>query len=237
MKHAEPWLLRLAHWLHRPASSRLAMRFRALTLAGAVAVAVAGVALAWAGVPAEIERGRHRAERAIRLAGVSVEQAAESTADRTAAAGKFPGRDRVWWSRIGHGGSVATIRWGIELSDVGLSRSAPRTVEKGPHSRRGAAARMNDAARSARPNLVLTQPIEMRMNRDDCRASVPTSASRYGDDFDTLTKISFDDIRGRRSPGIRGVGDVSGEQITGQPVLQVKVDPEAIARFGVCYPR
>ena len=30
-----------------------------------------------------------------------------------------------------------------------------------------------------------------------------------------------------------GVGEVTGEQLTGQPILQVRVDPQAIARYGV----
>ena len=33
--------------------------------------------------------------------------------------------------------------------------------------------------------------------------------------------------------GIKGVGEVTGEQLTGQPVLQVRMDPQAIARYGV----
>ena len=31
---------------------------------------------------------------------------------------------------------------------------------------------------------------------------------------------------------MRGAGEVTVEQLTGQPVLQVKLDPQAIARFG-----
>jgi len=33
--------------------------------------------------------------------------------------------------------------------------------------------------------------------------------------------------------GIEGRSEVTGEQLTGQPVLQVRVDPQAIARYGV----
>ena len=32
---------------------------------------------------------------------------------------------------------------------------------------------------------------------------------------------------------IEGRGEVTGEQLTGQPVLQVRLDPQAIERFGI----
>jgi len=76
-----------------------------------------------------------------------------------------------------------------------------------------------------------SQPIEMRMNEMIAGIRSDIGIKVYGDDFDTLVRVS-DDIQ-KVLVGIPGVGDVSGEQITGQPVLQVKVDPDAIARFGV----
>ena len=53
----------------------------------------------------------------------------------------------------------------------------------------------------------------------------------FGDDFDVLVEKAQEIEAVLRS--IPGSADVSTEQITGQPVLQIKVDQEQIARYGV----
>ncbi|MGE0432139.1 MAG: efflux RND transporter permease subunit, partial [Planctomycetota bacterium] len=53
----------------------------------------------------------------------------------------------------------------------------------------------------------------------------------FGDDFDTLVVKAgeIEDVLKR----VRGAADVSVEQVTGQPVLQVRINQDAIARYGV----
>ncbi len=53
----------------------------------------------------------------------------------------------------------------------------------------------------------------------------------FGDDFDTLVDAAQDIERVLRS--IDGSADVAVEQITGQPVLQIKIRQDEIARYGV----
>jgi cobalt-zinc-cadmium resistance protein CzcA len=53
----------------------------------------------------------------------------------------------------------------------------------------------------------------------------------FGDDFDELVRLS--DAVQRILITIPGAADVSGEQITGQPTLQVAVDQQKIARHGI----
>jgi cobalt-zinc-cadmium resistance protein CzcA len=53
----------------------------------------------------------------------------------------------------------------------------------------------------------------------------------YGDDFATLERIAID--LERMLGTVPGASDVSREQLTGQPVLRLRVDPEATARTGV----
>lgn len=232
IKEREPWLVRLAHSLYRPALN-FALRFRALTLAGAVLlVTVAGVvALRMGGEFLPKLKEGAIVLNVIRLAGVSVEQAAASNSHiERLLLENFPDEIARVWSRIGTA-EVATDPMGIELSDVFISLT-PREQWKKARTQEGLAARMNDVLRDQPGlNLVLTQPIEMRMNEMIAGVRGDVAIKIYGDNFDTLTKTS-DDIQ-KVLTQISGVGDVSGEQITGQPVLQVKVDPEAIARFGV----
>jgi cobalt-zinc-cadmium resistance protein CzcA len=53
----------------------------------------------------------------------------------------------------------------------------------------------------------------------------------YGDDFDILTAKSREIAKAIE--GIQGASDVSSEQLTGQPVLQIRVNSDAIARYGI----
>jgi cobalt-zinc-cadmium resistance protein CzcA len=76
-----------------------------------------------------------------------------------------------------------------------------------------------------------SQPIEMRMNEMIAGVRGDVAVKVYGDDLDVLAEQSerIQHILSR-CPGAR---EVSGEQVSGQPVLQVRVNPEASARHGV----
>jgi cobalt-zinc-cadmium resistance protein CzcA len=76
-----------------------------------------------------------------------------------------------------------------------------------------------------------SQPIEMRMNEMIAGVRGDVAIKIYGDDLEELRRLS-DEVLAVLE-GVDGTGEVSGEQISGQPVLQVRIDPEAIARFGV----
>jgi len=71
----------------------------------------------------------------------------------------------------------------------------------------------------------------MRMNELVAGIRSDIGIKIYGDDLETLRQVSdrvqmvLSDIPGR--------GEVSVEQLVGQPVLQVRVDPQATERFGV----
>ncbi len=53
----------------------------------------------------------------------------------------------------------------------------------------------------------------------------------FGDDFDTLIAKGAEIQKIVES--IQGAADVNTEQITGQPMLQIKVDQEQVARYGI----
>lgn len=79
--------------------------------------------------------------------------------------------------------------------------------------------------------MVFTQPIEMRLNEMAAGIRSDVGIKIFGDDFDELVRLS-DEIQ-RILMTIPGAADVSGEQITGQPILQVVVDQRKIARHGI----
>ena len=57
------------------------------------------------------------------------------------------------------------------------------------------------------------------------------AAILFGDDFDVLVAKAAEIERVLKS--IPGAADVSAEQVTGQPVLQIRVKQDEIARYGV----
>jgi cobalt-zinc-cadmium resistance protein CzcA len=79
--------------------------------------------------------------------------------------------------------------------------------------------------------VAFSQPIEMRMNELMAGIRSDIGIKIYGDDLEVLRQLS-DQVQ-KVLGGIEGRGDVTGEQLSGQPVLQVRVDPRATERFGV----
>jgi cobalt-zinc-cadmium resistance protein CzcA len=79
--------------------------------------------------------------------------------------------------------------------------------------------------------LAMTQPIEMRMNEMISGVRSDVAAILFGDDFDVLVKKAAEIERVLKSTP--GATDVSTEQVTGQPVLQIRVNQDEIARHGI----
>jgi cobalt-zinc-cadmium resistance protein CzcA len=79
--------------------------------------------------------------------------------------------------------------------------------------------------------VAFSQPIEMRLNELIAGIRSDIGIKIYGDDLEQLRLLS-DEVQ-RVLGAIKGVGEVTGEQLTGQLILQVRMDPQAIARYGV----
>ncbi len=79
--------------------------------------------------------------------------------------------------------------------------------------------------------VLFTQPIEMRMNEMIGGIRADVGVKIFGDDFDKLVELSEQVADALRA--IPGAADVAPEQITGQSILRVTIDNEAISRHGV----
>jgi cobalt-zinc-cadmium resistance protein CzcA len=120
---------------------------------------------------------------------------------------------------------------GIELTDFFIALK-PRERWKRAGTQRELIEQMRTVfGRVPGMTAAFSQPIEMRMNEMIAGVRGDVAVKVYGDDLETLASLS-DRIQQVLS-AIEGATEVSGEQMTGQPVLEVKVDPEASARFGV----
>ncbi len=167
----------------------------------------------------------------IRLAGISVDEStAYNTRIEQLLKENFPDEIRHVWSRIGTA-EVATDPMGTELTDIFVSLSPRDQWTKADSQSELVAAMQEEVADLPGLNIVFTQPIEMRLNEMVSGIRSDLGIKIYGDDFDELVRIS-DDIQ-RVLLTVPGATDIAVDQLTGQPTLQVRVDQQAIARYGV----
>lgn len=232
IKEREPWVVRWAHRVYAPILE-LALRFRAPTLVGAmVLVALAGWAAARTGGEFLPKLGEGTlVVNVIRLAGVDVGEAtASNTLLEQLILDEFPDEVERAWSRLGTA-EIATDPMGIELTDIFLTLK-PRGEWKRARTQQELAAEIERSLRDFPGiNAVLTQPIEMRMNEMIAGIRSDIGIKIYGDDLETLRQLS-DQVQDVLLD-IPGAGEISGEQITGQPMLEVAVDVDSIARYGI----
>ncbi len=232
VKDTEPWLLRLTHRFYSPVLE-MAMRFRKSVIVGAL-VLLAGTLFLASRMGGEFlpKLGEGAiVGTTVRVAGVSVEEAV-AVNDRIEKLLLSEFRDEIAniWTRLGSA-EIATDPMGIELSDFFLALK-PRDQWKKAHTQAELVEEMRKLfVRIPGLRVAFSQPIEMRMNELVAGIRSDIGIKIYGDDLDTLRQLS-DDVQ-KVLGGIEGRGEVTGEQLTGQPVLQVRVDPQAIARFGV----
>jgi cobalt-zinc-cadmium resistance protein CzcA len=228
----EPWLVRLAHRLYAPVLDLVLAR-RGPVLLVAIAMVAGG---AWLATRLGGEFLPKLGEQAlavstVRLAGVSVEEAVtlNDRLERELLT-EFSSEIEHIWTRLGTA-EVATDPMGIELSDFFIALK-PRHEWKKARTQPELVEAMR-AVFNKVPGMTaaFSQPIEMRMNEMIAGVRGDVAIKIYGDDLAELARLS-DEVQAVLN-GIAGASEVTGEQITGQPVLQVKVDPDAIARFGV----
>jgi len=228
----EGWLTRGAKRLYRP-SLRFAIRRPRWVVAGAVVLLVFGVGLA-SRIGSEfvprLSEGSI-AVNAIRLAGVSLDESVRYGGRmEQLLLERYPDEVRHVWVRTGTA-EVATDPMGIELSDMYVMLT-PRSEWTRADTQDELVADMN-ATLSQLPGmrLVFTQPIEMRVNEMVAGIRADLGVKLFGDDLDVLREKAAE-IEGLLRT-VPGNADVYLEQITGQPVLEVRVDMDAIARHGL----
>ena len=167
----------------------------------------------------------------VRLAGIDLEESIRyNTQMEKTLLAAFPDEIQYVWSRIGTA-EVATDPMGVELSDLFI------TLKPREHWKRAATqAELTELVQKELRSLpgqrvAMTQPIEMRLNEMISGVRSDVAAILYGDDFDVLVKKAAEIERVVKS--IPGAVDVSTEQVTGQPVLQIRVNQDEIARYGI----
>jgi cobalt-zinc-cadmium resistance protein CzcA len=167
----------------------------------------------------------------VRLAGVSIDESVRygTRIERTLLSA-FPDEIERVWTRTGTA-EVATDPMGVELSDVFITLKDKKRWKKAGSQDELVVALETRLSSMPGMRMVFTQPIEMRVNEMIAGVRSDVGVKLFGDDFATLRAKSREIEQVMRDT--RGAADVFAEQVTGQPVLQIEVDREAIARHGI----
>ncbi len=232
IKERDPWFLRVAKGIYAPIV-RFAIRRRRAVLVAALVLLSGGALLAtFIGsefIPRLSEGGI--VINTVRLSGVSLEESVRYGSQlEKVILEKYADEVEDVWIRTGTA-EVATDPMGIELSDVFITLT-PRSEWTRAKTQDDLVDLMSDEL-SGLPGmrLIFTQPIEMRVNEMIAGIRTDIGIKIFGDDLETLRDLA--EQVGEITGSIPGSADVYVEQITGQPILQARVNQDAIARHGV----
>ncbi len=167
----------------------------------------------------------------VRLASVSLEESVRygTQIERALLAG-FPDEIERVWTRTGSA-EIATDPMGVELSDVFVQLRPPDRWQRAETQAELVAAMQRELSGLPGMRMVFTQPIEMRVNEMVAGVRADLGVKLFGDDLEVLRRKAAEVQAILES--IPGASDVTTEQVTGQPILQIAVDRQAAARHGV----
>jgi cobalt-zinc-cadmium resistance protein CzcA len=233
IEHREPLLMRGIKRLYLPVL-KLAMRHKAAVIGLALSMLLAAVMIALSLGSEFVPRLSEGAlaVSVVRRTGTDLENSVKyNTLMEKALLAEFAHEIQHVWSRIGTA-EIATDPMGTELTDMFLALK-PQNLWTKARSQAELTAKIERFLRDM-PGQKLTflQPIEMRMNEMITGSRADVAVQVYGDDLNTLVaQAARVEAMLKEIPGAT---DVSTEQMAGlQPVLQIKLDQEQLARYGV----
>jgi len=232
LEEKEVFLVRAAKRVYRPLLGMvLRHRLPVLGLAAAV-VFVAGLMAKGFGT----EFVPQLSEGAIvvgilRVPGTSLEQsAAMNTEIEKYVLANYPEVKNVW-SRVGEP-EINTDAGSPESTDMYITLKPRDQWRPHIHTQGDLVNIMAKDLRRFKGQVIwFTQPIEMRVNEMLTGSRADLSLKLFGDDLDTLiAKSSELEAVLRKIPGC---ADLAIEQVTGQPILQVRLRQDELARYGI----
>ncbi len=230
--HPEPRLVMWLKRLYEPVLGWALARTR-LVLGGAVVLVVVA-ALAATRLGSEFVPRLSEGTvviNTVRLAEVSLSESIRiGTQIEKVLLTRFPDEVRRVWTRTGTA-EIATDPMGLELSDVFVTLS-PREQWKRARTQEELVAEMKaELGDLPGMRMAFLQPIEMRVNEMIAGIRSDVGIKVFGDDLDVLKALARQVESAIRT--IAGAADVTVEQMTGQPVLELVIDRSAIARYGI----
>eukprot|EP00456_Euglypha_rotunda_P006221 TRINITY_DN1105_c0_g1_i1.p1 TRINITY_DN1105_c0_g1~~TRINITY_DN1105_c0_g1_i1.p1 ORF type:complete len:1054 (-),score=257.18 TRINITY_DN1105_c0_g1_i1:623-3784(-) len=233
LEEREPFLMRVAHAIHYPIL-QFAMHHKVAVMGFAASVLILAFGMIAPNLGSEFVPRLSEGAIAIgvvRLAGTDLEESVRfNTEMERVILTSFSDEVEHVWSRVGTA-EIATDPMGVELTDTFVTLK-PRSKWKRAKTQAELTTLLNRALRDMPgQRLAYSQPIEMRINEMVSGVRSDLGVKLFGDDFDVLVKKAGEIEAVLKA--IPGNADVNTEQVTGQPMLQIKVDQEQIARYGV----
>jgi len=233
IEEREPFLMRVAHAIHYPIL-QFAMHHKLAVMGFAACVLTLAFGMIAPNLGSEFVPRLSEGAIAIgvvRLAGTDLDESIRyNTEMERVILATFPDEVENVWSRVGTA-EVATDPMGVELTDTFITLK-PRSQWKKAHTQAELTVAIDRALRDMPgQKLAYSQPIEMRINEMVSGVRSDLGVKLFGDDFDVLVAKATEMETIINS--IDGAADVSVEQVTGQPMLQIKVNQEQVARYGV----
>ena len=231
IKEKESPIVRGALYLYRPVLAA-SLQFRWLVVSCALAlVLVCGWFAKDLGtefVP-NLDEG-DIAMHALRIPGTSLEQAVQMQEQLEADIAKLPEVERVF-AKIGTA-EVATDAVPPSVADNFIILK-PRHEWPDPKKSKNVLVSELEAQVTPIPGnrYEFLQPIQMRFNELIAGVRAELAIKVFGDDFDTL--IALGDEIEKVINQVPGAADIAVEQATGLPVLTIRPNREALARYGL----
>src|SRR5262245_48708525 len=227
----ENWFMRLSSRLYAPLLDASIHHRGVVALAAVIVVVLTGLVATRMGgefIPS-LDEG-DIAMHALRIPGTSLSQAMEMQKSLEAAIREFPEVKEVF-SKVGTA-EVATDPMPPNVADNFIMLK-PR--EQWPNPERSKAdlvaaieKRVEDVPGN---NYEFTQPIQMRFNELISGVRSDVGIKVFGDNLDTLLQVAGNVQSVIQD--IPGAADVKTEQVSGLPVLTVKLNRAALARYGL----
>lgn len=231
IEEKETWIVRKAKQLYFPALRRAVDRPR---ITAAVAVLVfAGSVIVAANMGAEfiprLDEGAI-ALQAWRLPSVALSESVAGSTLIEKTLRRFPEVQTVV-SRTGQA-EIPTDPMGVELSDIYVILK-PHEEWTTAKTRDELIAKFDEALTANVPGIIFSysQPIELRMQELIAGVRSDIAIQLYGEDLDKLKQTADDIVRVVSQ--VQGAEDTKAEQVAGLPYLRVRVNRDAIARYGI----
>ena len=228
----EPFLFRWAKRLYVPLLDR-AMSYRKVTIGTALGVFLASLALTpflGAEFIPRLDEGAI-AMQIWRLPSISLEQSNRiSTLAEKALMEEMSEEVETVVSRTGRA-EIATDPMGVEISDTYIMLKPRKNWRF--HSQEELIKAIGELMERRVPGAIFSfsQPIELRVSELISGVRSDIAVQIYGDDLALLKRKADEVVRVLQK--IPGAAEVKAEQTTGLPVLRVRVDREAAARYGI----